>query len=456
MSKVKGIIGIVMLICVVVAFCIVEVYYNTDWLLKNRNKIKDLFIENHEAELSEAISAYEDYYKTNENFFEKTESGEIIYADEFYSLITKISNLHNEYHNVERMPRDSENWNIWMYYNRNPISHPKLSELSKNLITKCPYCLAEEEGKLDAGELDWTKTSLFNYEISKRINELLILLKNDEMKNLLSEFQTYLKTEECFSEKENKNWSLYRTYDDNKYYVNKTEKLIAFDQEFRNFHTQHCHFYWFGDVGKTILYSYKKSIKSDSLLCPLCYYAIQSIEKGTIVNDGTNTNPGFSYNFGDVYFNGLADNRIFENYCIDKEREKKLAIQKKEEEERLAKKQEEERLAKLEEEKRIAAMPLYTVTQIETEVTSNLMTAKKKFEGQQVKVRDEIFSVDEEKISFYWCLEDVYLPRSELEQLHKNQYITFLATIKFSDRDISGFHFENCKIIKVEEGRSWW
>ena len=192
------------------------------------------------------------------------------------------------------------------------------------------------------------------------------------------------------------------------------------------------------------------------------------------IQDGTLKNDDDIYNFsyGDFYFwqqqNKLSQNersnfadQLFDKYVIDKE--KTNPSNKKIEE----------------------SMKLYSAKTISEEIRDNRLIAKDKYKGKQLKIRGQIESVDEEYVELLYG-PYVFLPKEELKKLHRGQYITFVATIKFIDyssgntnasgfekwaRDLddafsdldkviedansggSGYSFVNPKLLQVEEGK---
>ena len=130
-------------------------------------------------------------------------------------------------------------------------------------------------------------------------------------------------------------------------------------------------------------------------------------------------------------------------------------------------------------------LKLYSAKTISEEIRDNRLIAKDKYKGKQLKIRGQIESVDEEYVELLYG-PYVFLPKEELKKLHRGQYITFVATIKFIDyssgntnasgfekgaRDLddafsdldkviedansggSGYSFVNPKLLQVEEGK---
>ena len=72
--------------------------------LKTDKQIQEMLETHHEEEMKAAISAYEEYYRTGNSFFEKKEFGGIQKTDAFNELLNNIKNIHTEYHNSEAIP----------------------------------------------------------------------------------------------------------------------------------------------------------------------------------------------------------------------------------------------------------------------------------------------------------------------------------------------------------------
>ena len=403
---------------------------------KTDKQIQEMLNKCHEPEMRDAVNDYKAYYENGNSFFLRETDDYIYMRKEFSKTINGIKNLHDQYHNTEIIPRNSEEWNLWMYYKKN--ENPKKSDF----LTSCPYCLAEEEGKEDFNS--WRNTYLFDYKIDQRLQDLLTLMENDEMKELLHELEEYLKTEECFSVKENKNWNFYCSYNGSNYYVNNTKKFKEINDAILSLHRNKHVFDLYKTVGKHFFYYYgdaiEQGINSNEFnnyintnkiaCCPLCYVRYQKMQDGSI----TEENQNFNCYETDYYYwkqDGFAY-KIRDNY-----------------------------IEKKEEEKRIDEMPLQTLMKIKSYVDSNVITAKEMFDGKELKIRAQIFSVEKDRIILFGG-PGIKLPVSELRELKSGQYITFLATMKFYDEyDDSymddddwtpgdDYTFEDFRIIEID------
>jgi len=393
-------------------------------------QIELLFEKTHEEDIRQARSDWEHY---EGNYFVRDDNNYIVYSPDYLKIIDNIENLHKEFHLSDKIPREGSDWSALLYYYKNPKRN------KWHLRTECPYCRAEADGKLEIDEIDWSKTILNKGSFR---DSLLEFMKNDEMKKILADFQEYLKTEDCFSDKETKNWVFYRTINGNKYYVNGTEKYNDYISKIINFHDKYHKYDWNGKVAATLFSRKEENLRNNSFFfsaievgnissCPICLLIYQNMYR-----HGSDI-PNIEYFSSDFYIfqeNGFGD-VIFKQYYTRKEDEKNSSI------------------------------PLYSMTTIVEEIRSNKITARKKFDGQQIKVKGKILCVDEDKIELWEGGPYIFLKESELEKLKADQYITFTAKIKFFDtsskqssstswldtEDLKnggvGYSFENCQII---------
>ena len=413
-------------------------------------QIELLFEKTHEEDIRQALSdRMHRFTLGKEDYFVRDENNYIVYSPDYLKIIDNIENLHKEFHLSDKIPRNSNDWVTLLYYYKNPKRN------KSHLITECPYCRAEADGELKIDEIDWSKTILSPNSYIK--DSLLEFMKNDEMKKILADFQEYLKTEECFSDKETKNWLFYRTINGNKYYVNGTIKYNDYISKIINFHKKYHKYDWNGKVAATLFSRKEENLSWNKFFfsaieggtissCPICLLIYQRVySHGSDIS-----NIDIEYSSSDFYIfqeNGFGD-VLFKQYYTRKEDEKKNS-----------------------------SMPLYSMTTIDEEIRSNKIAARKKFDGQQIKVKGKILCVDDDKIELWEGGPYIFLKESELEKLKADQYITFIAKMKlfdtssnqssstswfdevdsaFSDLDTLsedlknggvGYSFENCQII---------
>lgn len=426
-------------------------------------KIETIFEKTHEKDVREAVTNFENY---SGNYYIIKDDGFIVSDKLFLENIDRILNIHKEYHLSNIIPRDSSDWKNLMYYKRHP---EKSNDTSKQLyITQCPFCIAEEKGDLKVDEIDencWLKTDLFLWKIDERKEKLLSLMKDDEMAGIIAEYTKYLLTGECVSDKvlPNVESIISGNINSHKYYMYRTKLLNDFENRIDTFHeTNHC-IGWFKNAGKTLFYQnsnievnssqFNQALGDAIPYCPVCLLIGQKIQNGEV----TSENRSISCSHTDYYYwldNGFAVNCF--KICAAEQEEKRIIEEQK---------------------KKIAAMPLYSMTTIDEEIRSNKIAARKKFDGQQIKVKGKILCVDEDKIELWEGGPYIFLKESELEKLKADQYITFIAKIKFFDTSSNqssstswfdevdsafsdldtlsedlknggvGYSFENCQII---------
>jgi len=375
-------------------------------------EIRKILQDLHEEEIKESVDSFYEL----DTFFARDETGKIFYSKNFENIVIKIENLHKQYHNSEILPRDSEKWETLMYYVKNPDkkNHPS---------TVCPYCLAEAIGNLDTDEIDWGKTYLFSENIIKRQKELYQILKDDEMKELLSKFKNYLKTNKCFIDKETKNTILLSTVGNNKYSIISTTELNQFFIDMQSFHNNNCTYNLFGTIADTLFYD-SSFTRNEQISCPICQIAHKQQKENIFTKEDKN----FSYSFFDLYFweeDGFAY-KIFSEYKSAKEKEKL-----------------------------IASLPLYDSWTLDSKMRSG-EAKRKELDGKLVKVEGNIYSInnyssdlDEIEFTMMSGLPSIVLPKTITKNLNSGDYIVFTAKIKLTD-DSYKYKFTDCEFVKKE------
>ena len=274
------------------------------------SKIKEILKETHEDEIKEAVESFDSLIHSINNFFYVDENGFIDYLPEYVDAVQKIGNLHKQYHNSELLPRDSEKWETLMYYVKNPDG-------KKHSGTVCPFCIAEALGKLEKDKLYWKETSLFEASIVERQEELYSLLKDDEMIDLLSQFEDYLATEKCFTDEPGKNCSFTVKVGNNEYGVLATKEYNQFMNKIRSFHDENCKYRLFSSVANTLFFDSSLTHRK-KISCPICRIAHKKIEEKSFKKEDEN----FSYYTSDFYIwdkNEFAD-RLFTEYIKKQEK----------------------------------------------------------------------------------------------------------------------------------------
>ena len=378
-------------------------------------QIKKVLNEIHEDEMIDAVKTFSYQSDSMSNFFIKKENGFIDYNSEFVESVNKITNLHKQYHNSKIIPRDSKEWETLTLYIKKPDGkkHPE---------TICPYCSAEAKGYLEKDEVNWTDTYLYFLDIEKRKENLLELLKNDEMETLLLQLEKYLKTNKCFTDKKYENAIFKSEVGENIYSVIPTEQYLKIRKEIFDFHKNNCNYDMFNtSITDTLFYDEKTE---KNFLCPICRLTQKKISENLI----TKENSSFPVYESDLYYwekEGFAT-KIFLDYISTKEKEKL-----------------------------IASLPLYDSWTLDAKMRSG-ETKRKELDEKLVKVEGNIYSInnyssDADEIEFTMMsgLPNIILPKSVTKDLNSGDYIIFIAKIKLTD-DSYKYKFTDCEFVKKE------
>ncbi len=264
--KKRGVLGVLILFCFISC--------------GKASEIKEILKETHEEEIKESVESFISLLQSTENFFYINEDGFISYSPEYISAVKKIGSLHKQYHNSEVLPRDSKKWETLMFYVKNPDG-------KKYPGTVCPFCIAEAQGKIGVDKLSWKYTSLFEVSIIERQEELYRLLKNDEMDDLLSQFEVYLQTEKCFTDEPDNNCIFSVKVGNNKYGVLATKEYNQFMNKIRNFHDENCKYELFSNVADTLFYN-SSLTQRKKISCPICRIAHKKIEDNLFKKEDEN------------------------------------------------------------------------------------------------------------------------------------------------------------------------
>ena len=410
------------------------------------NKIKKQFEDFHEDEMKSAVQAFYDYVDSNEIFWKQEEGKDgkfyIAFSDEFDSVIKKIIDIHNEYHNSQKLPRNSKEWKNWMHY---------ANKKNKKMLTVSPFCLAEQAGSLKQDETAYSETKLFEYKIDKQIYALLEIMRNDEIKKIMGDINSYMQTGKMFGDKENGNYLIGSIdKDNNTYYAYATEKFVKMDSQIKELHDKYHRFYFFdGAAVKTLFYyfdvvggRYFEPAKPITC-CPKCVAIYEAVKNGKFTKDMD----GYSWSTVDEYIwkNNNFGLKNINDFADRKNKEKKEAAER----------------------KRIDDMPLHNLYSIQQEVNDNKLVAKDKYDGKRLKIIGQVDSIEknyvELKCELLFDIAKVYLylPASDLKKLHRNQTILFLADVKFisgslwdddwEDNGGSGYILKNGQLLNSSD-----
>ncbi len=398
-------------------------------------EIKKQFERFHENEMRSTLEEYCEYIDTHDDFWvTQGNINQIYLSDDFINKLKKNYSIHSEHHSIDILPRNSKAWKIWMHNWKSIVNNKKIEDRdnyyisklkekdNKKPLTLCPFCLAEQDGNLSEMDKNWKKTYLFKYKIDKRIDSLLSFMKNDEIKAILDELETYIKTNEMFGQKETSNW-IYKFSPDNDdvYYASLTKKYIDLREKISILHNKFHVFYEFGNdtAEETLFYYFNKAngkylnFSKPVPFCPECIVIHEAVMNGKYTPNTKN----FSWNYGDEYIwkNDNFAIKSFYNYSVEKNKQKKEAAER----------------------KRIRELPLYDVKKIYSDIIDNEIAARKKYDKKRLKIggRIEKIKLDYAVLSIN-IFDDVhlYMPTSTLEKLHSGQYIQFFATIRFLNK----------------------
>lgn len=392
-------------------------------------KITKQFEKYHEEDMKTAVAAFHTYVDTTEKFYSLNQD-EIIISEEFTNKVNNILTLHNEHHNHEALPRDSEEWNTWMHYKKEP--NPKKT---KDFLTVCPFCLAEEDGKLKEDN-SWVDTNLFTYKIDKRINDLLVLMKNEEIKGLLQELENHFESKAPFSETNSSNKIIGMEHNENKYYVLLTPKYREIRNKIKEIHDNFHKFYAFDPSLVDTIFHYKE-ITSNRYLdtsnpitcCPVCVVRDDKIQDGSFTEDMES----LSWQHTDEYIwkQGNFATTLFDKYAMQRSEEKKVAAEK----------------------RRIQQMPITTMEDIYSYFRKGESHAHSELRGKQVKVRASVVMTDGKK-AFIGDMYPVILPQEDYDQLYGRDFaeITFVGTIFVNNQIMEGsIGFRDCQVLNIRD-----
>lgn len=383
----------------------------------------------HEEDMKAALVAFQEYMDNTESFYTMSEQG-IKTIEEFSNHINTIENLHNEYHNTEILPRDSEEWATWMTYERERDFNK-----SQTHLTVCPFCLAEERNKTKE-KITWLDTSLFTYNVDKRINNILTLLKDEQMKVPLQEMKEYLATQKAFSKTEKSNWITSKQFKGYNFYALLTPEYKTIREKMGKLHAENHLFSSFDEHITNTIFYYKDAVQKKYLdttkpitCCPICIVIDDKIRDGSFTKDMES----ISWTYSEEYMwevGNFAQN-LLAAYSVE----------------------EGKKLHAVAEKKQLEEMPIMTMDDIYTYFRKGESYAKSELRGKRVKIKASVVMTDGKK-AFIGDMYPVILPQKDYNQLYGRDFpeITFIGTIFINDQIMEGaIGFRDCQVLNIKD-----
>ncbi len=168
--------------------------------LSHEKAVKVLLKECHEDNFVYLVSQLRQSVNEKDNFFLEIDedieelSFSASYIKSVEPILILLSHFHSKYHSPDIIPRQSDKWEMWMWFNKHN-EYPDEYNYSKNRLTQCPFCIAIDY-KLHHNDAKNLKTNIedtfiFKYSVTpvlmEDLNEILKPENEKILRSLVNE-----------------------------------------------------------------------------------------------------------------------------------------------------------------------------------------------------------------------------------------------------------------------------